>query len=183
MDYKKNIKKILSEIESSIFSVDEKNIFLAIDIILKANRIFIDGTGRSGLQVAGFAMRLAQMGLPTHVVSETTTPSIQKNDLLIICSGSGETNVLLNHAQTAKKLDANIILYTANKLSEIGKKSDCQVTIYAPKKYEEASNSIQPMGTLFEQSMEIIFDFTVLELMERMNLSTEQMYLNHKNLE
>ena len=183
MNYKEGIEQILGEIRRCLSQVEEEEIYDAARTIISAKRVFVEGVGRSGLVAATFAMRLSQMGIITYVVAETTTPSIQKDDLLIICSGSGESDSLITHAQTAKKLQALVMLYTANASSEIGCSSDYQIVISAPKKYEIETASMQPMGTLFEQSVTIAFDITILELMKQMNLSSKQMYKNHKNLE
>lgn len=183
MDYKEGVEQILNEIRLCLNQVEEEAICCAAQMIISANRVFVEGTGRSGLAAAAFAMRLSQMEIVTYVVAETTTPSIQEGDLFIICSGSGETKSLIEHAYKAKKSQASVMLYTANEKSEIGQSCDYQIVIPAPKKYETGAGSIQPMGSLFEQSVAIVFDITILELMKQMNFSSKQMYHNHKNLE
>ncbi|GAA6621429.1 hypothetical protein [Scytonema sp. NUACC26] len=60
-----------------------------IQAILNTKRIFVEGEGRSGFAIRMAAMRLMHLGLQDYVVGETTTPSIEKGDLLIACSGSG----------------------------------------------------------------------------------------------
>ncbi len=44
--------------------------------ILNAKQTFIMGRGRTGLIVKAFGMRLAQLGLPVHIVSQPTTPAL-----------------------------------------------------------------------------------------------------------
>ena len=56
-----------------------------------ARTVFVAGSGRSGLAMRSFAMRLIHLGLSAHVVGETTTPRITDRDLLLIGSGSGST--------------------------------------------------------------------------------------------
>ncbi|WP_438357045.1 hypothetical protein [Staphylococcus hominis] len=46
------------------------------------------GKGRSGFVANSFAMRLNQLGKQAFVIGESTTPSIQKDDLFIVISGS-----------------------------------------------------------------------------------------------
>ncbi len=43
--------------------------------------------------------------------------------------------------------------------------------------------SIQPMGTLFEQSLAIFLDTTILRLMEHTAKSSDGMFTRHANLE
>ena len=65
--------------------------------------MFCAGAGRSGFQVKGFAMRLMHMGISSYVVGETCTPNIKEGGLLVICSGSGETKSLVNHAKKSER--------------------------------------------------------------------------------
>ena len=43
--------------------------------------------------------------------------------------------------------------------------------------------SIQPMGALFEQSAQLVCDMTVLELMDQLQLTSEEMRKHHANIE
>ena len=56
---------------------------------MKPKRIIVCGTGRSGLMLKSFAMRLMQIGYISYVVGETITPAIKEGDLLIVASASG----------------------------------------------------------------------------------------------
>jgi 6-phospho-3-hexuloisomerase len=47
-------------------------------------------------------MRLNQLGKQAFVIGESTTPSIQKDDLFIVISGSGSTEHLRLLAEKAK---------------------------------------------------------------------------------
>lgn len=149
----------------------------------KERRIFCDGAGRSRLQVEGFAMRLAQMGWNVHVVGEATAPALRAGDLLFICSGSGETKILVEHAVKAKKVGAVLMAVTTNETSTLGKMSDHCVQVKAAEKSQRTACSVQPMGSLFEQCSGILFDLMILMLMEKMGLSGEEMFRNHSNLE
>lgn len=183
MDFKSYADTILQEINKSVLSIDTTDIDSLVNIIVNAKRIYCDGMGKSGLQVDSFAMRLTQMGIKSYVVSGITTPAITSDDLLIICSGSGETPTLKEHVKTAKAIGAKIVIITTNRESSIGKLGDYIINISAPIKNSKTCESIQPMGSLFEQSIGIFFDVLVLMLMEKKSISSEDMYKNHKNLE
>ena len=93
------IKDILNYV--SIDDIDKiKNLFIT------ANRIFVYGAGRSGLVAKAFAIRLVHLGLQTFVIGETITGPVQKGDLVIIISGSGETIPAVMTAEIAQ-LDSN----------------------------------------------------------------------------
>lgn len=54
----------------------------------------------------------------------------------------------------------------------------------APKDQQEGSHhTIQPMGSLFEQSLLLTYDAVILRLMEMKKLDTQTMYGHHANLE
>ncbi|MDG9688474.1 SIS domain-containing protein, partial [Streptomyces sp. DH18] len=79
------------ELKNASKQITEEQIDQFIETIDEHKRIFVYGTGRSGLMLKALAMRLMQIGYQSYVVGETTTPSIEKGDLLIVSSASGET--------------------------------------------------------------------------------------------
>ena len=134
-----------------------------------------------------FGMRLMHLGKTIHVVGETTTPSIAASDLLILGSGSGRTASLLAMAEQAHRKNAQVLLFTTDAESPLAKLSNYRVVIPAPsfRASDEVhdSISIQPLGTLFEQSMFILCDSLILGLMQRTGVSAAQMFERHANLE
>ncbi|MBE2294960.1 MAG: 6-phospho-3-hexuloisomerase [Phycisphaerales bacterium] len=154
--------------------------------IISANKILVAGAGRSGLAMKAFAMRLAHMGLEAYVVGETITPNFAQGDLLLIGSGSGETGSLISMAEKAKKIGGNIALITILLESSIGQLANITVKIPAPTPKAtgaESWTSIQPMGSLFEQSLLIFLDIVILKLMEEMTNDSANMFKRHANLE
>lgn len=184
----KKMEGVLEEISRCAAGVSQEKLEALVQALHEAGRegdcrIFCDGAGRSRLQVQGFAMRLAQMGFTVHVVGEATAPALHKGDLLFVCTGSGETKVLAEHASRAKKAGAELAVVTANENSTLGRLSDYCIHLPASVKSRSSEYSIQPMGSLFEQCSGILFDTVVLMLMERMGISGEDMFANHSNLE
>lgn len=183
MNYQEYRERVLEEIRSSIEAVSDENIERLAQMILTAEHIFCDGKGRSGLVAKGFAMRLAQMGFLAYDPQGVTTPAIQQKDLLIVASGSGKTPNLVEHSKKAAEVGAKTVLITTAQDSVIGRMcSECFV-FRAQSKGETKQQSIQPMGTLFEQSLEVFFDILVLVLMKKKSISNEEMYALHNNLE
>jgi 6-phospho-3-hexuloisomerase len=178
--------QIIIELKDTLSKLDEETIDQLLEAIISSNRIFIAGTGRSGLIIRCFAKRLMHLGLNVFVVGETTTPGISKSDLLIIGSGSGETGSVSVFAKEAKKHNARLGLITAFPDSTIGKLADIKVFVSVPidnKRLANGSTSIQPGGSLFEQSMMLLLDGMVLKLMEKLSVDTSAMRANHANLE
>lgn len=174
---------VLEELSACVLGISCKEISDLADALVKEKRIFCDGVGRSLLQVKAFAMRLTQMGFQSVVVGETTTPAITERDILLICSGSGETPMLVEHAARAKAAGATVLLMTATKGASLEKISDSSILIEASSKASVSIFSVQPMGSLFEQSVGILCDSMVLRIMKKYHISSEEMYQNHSNLE
>lgn len=180
------IPQILAELQATLAQLAAGHDEPLAAAILEANRIFVAGAGRSGLVLKGFAMRLMHLGFQVHVVGETTTPSITPDDLLLIGSGSGATGTLVVVADEARRVGARVALITIRADSPIGQMAQIALTIPAstPKVASpHGPQSIQPMGSLFEQAMFLILDGLVLRLMTRLNTDSKTMFINHANLE
>jgi 6-phospho-3-hexuloisomerase len=181
------IEKVLAEITTCLHLVSGESLAQAGAMIEDAPRIFVSGAGRSGLIMRALGTRLMHLGKTVHVVGESTTPSIQPGELLVIGSGSGQTSTLLAIARKAKNQGASILLFTTNPTSPLANMADLSVAVPAPSLEGVAEghdvNSMQPMGTLFEQSLLILCDIIILWLMLRTGVSATQMRERHANLE
>lgn len=178
--------KIAKELEDTLSRISAEASERVATGILNAQSIFVAGAGRSGLMMKAFAMRLMHMGVRAYAVGETVTPGISQNDLLIIGSGSGETGSLVGMADKAKKLGAQLALVTIFPDSSIGRAADIVIHIPAPTPKSAAKNtatSIQPMGSLFEQSLLLTLDAIVLRLMDMAGKDSGAMFTRHANLE
>jgi 6-phospho-3-hexuloisomerase len=181
------IEQVLSEMAACVRQVPAKSLAQARELVESASRVFVTGAGRSGLCMRAFGMRLMHMGKTVHVVGETTTPGIAAGDLLVVGSGSGRTASLLVMAEQAQRKGAKILLFTTDAASPLAELADHRVIISAPsyKAYEGGHNltSVQPLGTLFEQSMLVLCDSFILGLMQQTGVSAVQMFERHANLE
>lgn len=178
--------QITTEIKQALSRVNDQEAASLREALLSGSRIFIAGRGRSGLQMKGAAMRLMHLGLQVFVIGDVTTPAISSSDLLLIGSGSGSTASLVQFAEKAKSVGAKIALITTNANSIIAGMADHVITIPAPTpkvKEKRDFTSIQPMGTLFEQSLGILMDSLIIQCMEQANKNSERMFSLHANLE
>jgi 6-phospho-3-hexuloisomerase len=181
------LEQILAEVAACVRQVSAKSLARVAELMESAPRIFVAGAGRSGLCMRALGMRLMHLGKTVYVVGETTTPSLAATDLLILGSGSGRTTGLLAMAERARRQDAKILLFTTDATSPLAELADYRVVIPAPSLKTTAGTSglvsVQPMGTLFEQSMLILCDSLVLQLMQRTGVTAVQMLERHANLE
>lgn len=185
---KEKIKLILQEIDFVLKDLDQYQVDLLTREILKAKVIVVAGAGRMGMGAKGFAMRLGHLGKRAYTIGDSTLPAIQKGDLLIVCSGSGETQTIYDVAMLGKQNGARIALissYIDHNKSKMAKIAHIVLVINAPSKIKqiEGFTSIQPMTTLNEQCLTIFFDALVLILMENMHQTHELMWQRHSILE
>jgi 6-phospho-3-hexuloisomerase len=177
---------VVQELARTLGAISPEDGEALVDAILKARKVFVAGAGRSGFMVRAFAMRLMHMGFDAFVVGESVTPNLEKGDLLVIGSGSGETGSLVSMATKAKKLEAGLALVTIFPESSMGALADLVVQIPAPTAKSEAQTgfvSMQPMGSLFEQSLLLFLDAVIVRLMERQGKDSKTMFMRHANLE
>jgi 6-phospho-3-hexuloisomerase len=182
---KSKIDTILNEISTVLSKVDDNQVELLIDQILNANRIVVCGAGRVGMAIRGFGMRLGHLGFDAYSLGDSTVPGISETDLLIVASGSGETQTIFDLVAIASKNKCRIAAITGNPDSRIGKLANTVVKITAPSKTKavEGLVSIQPMTTLNEQSLSIFFDAVCLKIMDKTGETHDSMWARHSNLE
>ena len=184
MDTRQFSLRILEELKQELDRVDPGAASGLADELLAAERIFLAGAGRSGMAARGFAMRLMHLGLTAYVCGETTAPAIRAKDLLVVVSGSGETASLAAMARKARDQGARVALVTVRPDSTVGRMAQTVLQLPAPTpKADSEFRSLQPMGSLFEQSGLLVLDALVLELMERMGEREDTMFARHANLE
>ena len=181
-----HLEAILAELTRNAAHVDEQRLSLAVGVIARARHIFLAGAGRSGVAIAGFANRLMHLGKPVSHVGEISSPHSHPEDLLIVGSGSGETDSLVALARKARAAGLSILLITMDDASTIAQLAD--VTIVLPgasPKLKAATTipTIQPMGSAFEQLSFLTYDAITLSLMDALGETTDSMFPRHADLE
>lgn len=178
---------VVKEVTEVLGQVDSEQAVIFANELQDARRIFIAGTGRSGAIGKMLAMRLMHMEFAVYVVGESITPSIESSDLLLVISGSGSTASLTEYAKKAKAIDARIALVTTNVGSPIGQLSDCSLRIPAATKnrLESEPDTIQPLGSQFDQSVHLLLDGIVIYLLQQQTTQKENssLFKKHANLE
>ncbi|MCP1224233.1 6-phospho-3-hexuloisomerase [Sebaldella sp. S0638] len=185
MNFRKYENTIIEELNYSLNAVDSSSCADAINLINNADKVFVLGLGRAGFMAKSLAMRLMHMEKDSFVIGETITPNFENGDLLIITSGSGETKQFLQMAEKAKNFGGKVLAFTGAPHSSITKTADVSVIIPAPGKIKSESTftSVQPMASLYEQSLLLIFDSIILALIDTSGKNNEEMFKKHSNLE
>jgi 6-phospho 3-hexuloisomerase len=172
---------IIEKISGILEATDDTYDVKLTQMLDNAKRIFIAGAGRSRLVGNFFAMRLVHGGYDVSVVGEIVTPSIKAGDLLIIISGSGETEQLIAFTKSAKKVGANIVLISAKSDSTIGDMADAVFQIGRSEQYGKVRG--MPMGTVFELSTLLFLEATISHVIHEKGIPEEVMRERHANLE
>ncbi|WP_392558871.1 6-phospho-3-hexuloisomerase [Orbus mooreae] len=178
-----NSKKIVQELDAVLSSIDAEQINQLISQLLTAEKVFIIGVGRVYVSLSAMAKRLNHLGIKTWMVGDINEPPITDKDLLLVGSGSGESLFPKNIALCAKKYNAKIAHLTSSPQSTIAQMADVVVDFHCNSKSGNGIATIQPMTTLFEQSLLLFGDLICLELVRQKGLTLEEVAKNHANLE
>ena len=178
---------ILSELKEAAQAVDAVQAEQFAEAILAAKKIFVAGAGRSGCIARAFANRLMHLGFEVYFVGDITVPAIKKGDVLVVSSGSGTTAGLVAMAQKAQKQGADIITMTIVPENTIGKMSKAYVQLPGTTRLiaqgEAVGESLQPVGSMFEQLSWLTYDAIIMLLKQKTKQSNEDLIARHGNLE
>ena len=128
------------------------------------------------------------MGYKSYFIGDTTTPAVQSKDLVVVISGSGETNTVIAQVRIIlTKIGAKVFAITSNLDSTLGRIVDEHCAIYVPGRKEENSVDdyeerrlrgtlpLVPLGTQFEINVLVFCDSIVRELMEILGVTEGDM--------
>jgi 6-phospho-3-hexuloisomerase len=185
LSIKSATKTIINEVRDVLAEIKEYEFKRFIAAIKSSKNIFVTGQGRSGLVARTFAMRLTHIGFACYVVGDTTTPNIDKGDMLIACSSSGTTSITCHIAGLAKRLNAFIVVITAHPNSELSGYATLTIEIPARETGQvlQSRCSVQFRSTLFEQACLVYLDAVILTLVRLLNREEVEMQKRHANLE
>lgn len=196
--FDRTIDEILQGTSNSLKRAASEQIIKLIEILVDAKRsnrkVMVIGAGRSGLVARSFAMRLMHLTFSVHVVGETITPALEKDDLLFAISGSGSTTVIVAAARIAKEVGAKILALTSYPRSPLGRMADHRVIVRGRTKLAEKKDyfsrqilgvhePLAPLGTIFETSATIFLDALIVELMHRLGKTEADMKRLHATIE
>lgn len=165
-----------------------------VDAYRRGSKVFVTGAGRSGLVIKAFALRLMHLGFQVYVMGETIVPSMRKGDVLIALSGSGRTKSVVSVAEAAKSVGAVIVSITTYLDSPLARLGDVVVLIpgrtklareddYYVRQVMGLHEPLTPLGTLFEDTVMIFLDGVIVELMEKLGVSEDDLKERHANVE
>jgi 6-phospho 3-hexuloisomerase len=193
-EVKRAMREIIDQVQKASDELDSKQVNGFIKVLRDSKRIFVIGAGRSGIVARAFAMRLMHLGFDTHVIGETITPAVSKEDLLVGVSGSGETSLVVNAAKIAKNIGAKVAVITSYPDSSLARTAD-QVVVLPGRTWTAATTdfvqrqiageyeSLTPMGTLFEATALVFLDGVIASLMNKLGKKEEELRARHATIE
>jgi 6-phospho-3-hexuloisomerase len=168
---------LLKEIESILSNDHKANVEEVIDLIVKADKIFVYGVGRSGLVAKAFAIRLVQLGLSVYFVGDIATPIVDEKSLVLLISATGETMSAIQTANICRRVGAKVVVITAKASSKLAHAGNVIFPLQTER--TDDSRKLAPLGTLFEDAAMILLDGIIAELMDKMGQDDGQMRSRH----
>lgn len=187
MDITQAKKKQLDAVGQLFLGIKNEELEQLTDAVLAAKRVYVAGFGRAGNVAGIFAMNCSQAGILSFRVGDNGTPAITNEDILVICSGSGNTKTISLMAQQAKGHGAKLALISGNADSTMGKIADINVVVPMQEKMatmgdisEEDKNLL---ADVFYEVAFIVNDFIRACIMDKLGETIETLSRNHNNLE
>lgn len=171
MDYLKERCKAV------VYSIPEDDWKTLIELIISKEKIFVYGSGRSGLIGQLFSVRMVQLGLNVYFVGDMTTPIIGKNDLTILISNTGRTVSVVQTAEIARRIGSHVVSLTSSASSRLAEVSNTAIVLNVKK--DKMDSTQAPLGTIFEDTVLFFFDCIIPELMKKLNVTEEDMRKRH----
>lgn len=185
---KNTVERIIDELTEMSHQVSQNELDEMAQALTEAKRIFVAGAGRSGCVARAFSNRLMHLGYLVYFVGEITTPPIGEGDVLFIISGSGKTTSLINMAKKVVQCKATIVTMTIRtedlENHPIGSMASHIIMLPGSTRLNQTGmESIQPVGTNFEQLCFLTCDALIVLLKQLKGLENNDLLKNHANLE
>ena len=154
----------------------------AIDLIMNCKgKVIFSGVGKNSFICKKAAATFSSVGIPSFFVDPTGVShgdagQLEKKDLLIDISNSGNTSELYNLLKFANRFRIKIIGIASNPKSMLLKASD--IKILYPKLKEADPNNIVP--TTSTSFVMLLCDCIATTVMEKRKFSKENFFLYHK---
>ena len=158
----------------------ETLVAMCADTVGHGGKLILTGIGKSGYIGKKIAATLSSVGTPSifmHPVEARhgDLGMIQKNDLMIALSYSGETDELLVVLPPAKQLGVKLVGITSSRNSSLGKVSDLVVEMPVPR--EACPFNLAPTTTT--TALLVLGDALAMVLLEKLGFTKEDYGRRH----
>jgi len=178
------LREATAELASVAARMDEAVLELPVNAIAEARRVMLYGCGREGLMMRALAMRLHHLGLDVAMQGEMTAFPLGPGDLFLCAAGPGELASASALCGVARRAGARVVVVTAEPDGATAALADNLLIIPAQTMArDDGSDSILPMGSLFEAAMLLVFEVLVLRLRDALGETAASMRARHTNIE
>jgi len=144
-------------------------------------KVIFSGVGKNSFICKKAAATFSSTGVPSFFVDPTGVShgdagQIDKKDILIIISNSGNTNELINLLKFANRFSIKIIGIASNPKSMLLKASDIKI-VYPKLKEADPNNIVPTSSTSFVM---LLCDCLATTIMEKRKFTKEKFFLYHK---
>ncbi|KKO52696.1 MurR/RpiR family transcriptional regulator [Paenibacillus sp. DMB20] len=127
----------IKSIEDTLSVINKEAIARAVKVLRECKRIVFFGIGASGLVGIDAEQKFTRINKMCHTYTDghsqlTAATLLEKNDVAIFISNSGNTVEILDALDIAKKNGANIIAITKYNKSELAEKANIVLSISTP---------------------------------------------------
>jgi len=171
--------------------IDATQLENTVSLILKAEKIYVLGTGHSGMIGRILSMKLNHVGLRAYTVFDEINPPFGQKDLFIAISQSGETKTIIALAQKAKKLGGKVLGITSVEDSALGNIADSLLCIEKHGRFTEFKalgvigdiHNQNLLGALFGFNIYVLFYTIIIMLARAKNETPDSINTRHANLQ
>ena len=153
--------------------------------VAKRPAAFFVGAGIAGIVANMAAMRFQHLGIKVRQTYDWRFRNA--DDVVTILSGSGETHVVLDYANMAKKAHLKLISITGFSDSQLAQLSDHSLTIKGRNtrvsQFEEEAQNVELFIPTFEFITAIVLDSIVAQLAFDFEIDEAAMRAEHTNVE
>lgn len=142
--------------------INEGQLRRIADLLIESQRVYLYGSGSSGLAAREFRLRFMRLGMPVEAIDDyllmkINSAVVQPNTLVIGMSISATTKVLMSSLRIAKERGARVLLMTANTSERLVREFD-EVLHIASDTMLDAGLSISPQFPLLMMG-DILFSY------------------------
>ena len=154
----------------------------AVNLIMNCKgKVIFSGVGKNSFICKKSAATFSSVGIPSFFVDPTGVShgdagQIEKSDILVIISNSGNTAELTNLLKFANRFRIKIIGVASNANSMLLKASDVKI-LYPKLKESDPNNIVPTTSTTFVM---MLCDCLATTIMERKKFTKENFFLYHK---
>ena len=142
--------------------INEEQLRRVAGLLMKSQRVYLYGSGSSGLAAREFRLRFMRLGMPVEAIDDyllmkINSAVVQPNTLVIGMSISATTKVLMSSLRIAHERGARVLLMTANTSKRLVREFD-EVLHIASDTMLDAGLSISPQFPLLIMG-DILFSY------------------------